>query len=293
MSIQHYLDLLSVERGLAPSTLAAYQSDLCQFTAFLRQRGIEELSGIDRETLQRFFEQLHECGAHPATTARKMTAVRGWCGWLHEEGILREDLAAYLSTPKKQRRLPVVLSVEQVMRLLSQPKTTTAAGKRDQALLGMLYGAGLRASEVCTLNVADISLTTHQVRCFGKGSKERYVPLPPVVITWVTSYLIEARPLWVGPSSGEALFLSQRGTPLTRQAVWSLVKRYGRQANLPPEVTTHMLRHSFATHLLAGGASLRDVQLLLGHADLTTTEIYTHLFPQQLRDSYDQAHPRA
>ncbi|MBE3555941.1 MAG: tyrosine recombinase XerD [Firmicutes bacterium] len=293
MSIQHYLDLLSVERGLAPSTLAAYQSDLRQFAAFLQKRDVEDLSGIDRETIQRFFEQIHECGAHPATAARKMTAVRGWCEWLHEEGFLQEDPAAYLATPKKQRRLPVVLSVEQVMRLLSQPTTTTAAGKRDQALLGMLYGAGLRASEVCTLTVADVSLTTRQVRCFGKGSKERYVPLPSVVIEWVTSYIKDVRPLWSGPSSREALFLSQRGTPLSRQAVWSLVKRYGRQANLPPEVTTHMLRHSFATHLLAGGASLRDVQLLLGHADLATTEIYTHLFPQQLRDSYDQTHPRA
>jgi integrase/recombinase XerD len=288
--VSAFLRSLLLERGLADNTVAAYRRDLAQFEEFL--------AGCRRATVEVTAEDIREFLAagdwRPATRARKTAAVRALYRHLLLAGVVRSDPSARLAPSRPDLVLPDTLSQEQAERLITRPGAGPA-GLRDRALLEILYGSGLRASESLSLRLQDVDLEVGFVRVTGKGDKERVVPLGRPGMQAVTAYLQRGRPLLgrVGHLKPPQLFLNQRGRPLTRQGLHLIVKRHARAAGLAETVSAHTLRHSFATHLLEGGADLRAVQEMLGHADLSTTQIYTHVTREHLRRLYDDAHPRA
>ncbi|HEY8393286.1 MAG TPA: site-specific tyrosine recombinase XerD [Thermaerobacter sp.] len=290
--IQEFIDYLRVERGLASNTLASYGRDLAHFAAFLRDRGLP-LAAVDRPLLMAYLHELHRSGRRAATRARRLAALRGFFRYLHEEGYLPADPTEGLASPRLERRLPRVLSVAEVTRLLNGPDASRPEGLRDRAMLELLYATGMRVSELVGLDLDDVHLDHGYARCRGKGGKERVVPVGVPALRAVRDYLLRGRPRLVRRLGERALFLNRRGGRISRQAVWKLLKTYARAAGIGRPVTPHTLRHSFATHLLAHGADLRSVQELLGHADVTTTQIYTHLTRRHLLETYMQAHPRA
>jgi len=288
--LARHLAFLRLERGLADHTVASYRRDLTQLHGWLAAQGLA-LERADADDLREFLAQGEW---RPTTRARKLAAMRSLYRFLAGEGLVPRDPAARLATPRGGEGLPKVLSVGEVERLLSRPPATPA-GLRDRALLEVLYGAGLRASEVLALRPGDIDLEVGFVRTVGKGDKERVVPLGSKALEALRAYLARGRPL-LGPPGGlkpPLLFLNGRGRRLSRQGLHLLIKRYAAEAALRDDVSAHTLRHSFATHLLEGGADLRAVQEMLGHADLSTTQIYTHVSRAHLRRIYDDAHPRA
>jgi integrase/recombinase XerD len=289
--LAEYLAALRFERGLAELTIASYRRDLLQLVAFL---AAETQTGLVDATSEQLREFLAANVWRPATRARKVAAIRSFYRYLVVRERIPSDPSAKLTSPRPDGGLPKALSVAEVERLLSRPPGT-AAGLRDRALLEVLYGAGLRASEVVGLRLQDVDLEVGFVRTIGKGDKERVVPLGRKGIEAVTAYLQRGRPLLGRPGGLRApeLFLNARGRRLSRQGLHLIVKKYALQAGLHDDVSAHTLRHSFATHLLEGGADLRAVQEMLGHADLSTTQIYTHLTTGHLRRVYDDAHPRA
>jgi integrase/recombinase XerD len=288
--IQGYVTSLRLERGLADHTVASYERDLRQLETFLTDRG-RSLEEADTDGLRVF---LTAADWRPSTRARKLAALRSFYEYLVLDGRLARDPTARLATPRPDADLPRTLSVEDVDRLVTRP-AATPLGLRDRALLEVLYGAGLRASEVLSLRLQDVDLEVGFVRTVGKGDKERVVPLGRKAVGAVKAYLQRGRPHLGRPGDLKPpeLFLNARGRRLSRQGLHLLVKQHARDAGLPEEVSAHTLRHSFATHLLEGGADLRAVQEMLGHADLATTQIYTHLSRAHLRRIYDEAHPRA
>lgn len=290
--IEEFLYYLRVERGLAPNTLASYRRDLTHFAAFLRERGVP-LAAVGRPLLTTYLHELHRGGRSAATLARRLAALRGFFRYLHEEGHLARDPAEGMASPRAARRLPRVLSVEEVARLLSGPDASTPAGLRDRAMLELLYATGMRVSELVGLDLDDVHLDHGYVRCRGKGGKERIVPVGIPAVRAVRAYLLHGRPRLARHLGERALFLNKHGRRMSRQAVWKLLKECARSAGVQRSVTPHTVRHSFATHLLANGADLRSVQELLGHADVATTQIYTHLTRQHLLEAYLRAHPRA
>jgi integrase/recombinase XerD len=250
-------------------------------------------SSVSKRGVVNFVLSIKEKKYAPATIARKVAAVKSFFHYLVTESTLRNDPTATLDSPKVGRSLPKAISVEQVDLLLEQPaKDTTAEGLRDKAMLELLYATGMRVSELVSLNTEDVSLASGYVRCFGKGGKERTIPAHPQAIAALERYMNDARPRLISTVSEPALFVNHRGTRLTRQGFWLIIKEYARKAGID-EITPHTLWHSFATHMLANGANLRDVQELLGHANIATTQIYTHLSSSQMRQTYDRAHPRA
>lgn len=288
--VRDYLAALRLESGLADHTVDSYRRDLAQLAAHLAAQGTT-LAAADAEGLRSF---LAERQWRPSTRARKTAAIRSFYGHLVRTEVLRVDPSAGLASPRPAPGLPKPLSVAQVERLLNGPPATPA-GLRDRALLEVLYGAGLRASEVVALRLQDIDLEVGFVRTIGKGSKERVVPLGRKAVAAVSAYLGRGRaqlgtPGGVKPAE---VFLNARGRRLSRQGLHLIVKKYSRQAGVGGDVSAHTLRHSFATHLVEGGADLRAVQEMLGHADLATTQVYTHLSTAHLRRVYDEAHPRA
>lgn len=292
--IEDFLAHLQFERGLAQNTLSSYRRDLIQYTAFLKERG----AGIDTASTgltRDFFTGLEKQNGRlaSATIARKTSVIRNFYRFLNQEGLAGVDPAVGGGRRRQSRKLPTVLNPGEVQSLLSQPEGSSPAALRDAAMLEVLYGAGLRVSELTGLKVGDLDFEGGFVRCFGKGSKERLVPVGEPALEAARRYLERGRPLLgKGLKSGH-LFLNRFGRGLTRQSVHRLLGRYARQAGLAKAVSPHTLRHSFATHLLAGGADLRSVQEMLGHADIATTEIYTHISRRQLKDIYHRAHPRA
>lgn len=288
--IRDYLTALRLESGLADNTLASYRRDVTQLASHLQARGLL-ITEADTEALRTF---LAEGEWRPATRARKTAAIRSFYGHLVRTDVVGSDPAAGLASPRPAPGLPKPLTVNQVERLLNGPPATPI-GLRDRALLEVLYGSGLRASEAVGLRLQDIDLEVGFVRTMGKGSKERVVPLGRKAMTAVSAYLGRGRahlgtPGGVKPAEA---FLNARGRRLSRQGLHLIVKKYARQAGLGEDVSAHTLRHSFATHLVEGGADLRAVQEMLGHADLSTTQMYTHLSTAHLRRVYDEAHPRA
>lgn len=285
-----FLAHLRFERGLAENSLISYRRDLLQLAALLGERGLS-LEKASAEDLRDFLARGEWL---PATRARKTTALRSFYAYLHLSEVLPEDPAQRLTTPRPERGLPKALSPAEAERLVTRPPATPA-GLRDRALLEVLYGAGLRASEVLALRLQDVDLEVGFVRTLGKGDKERVVPLGRQAVAALTAYLQRGRPFFGKPGALKApeIFLNNRGKRLTRQGLHLVVKRYAREAGLREEVSAHSLRHSFATHLLEGGADLRAVQEMLGHADLSTTQIYTHVTRSHIRRVYDDAHPRA
>jgi len=297
--VSRFLDHLAVERGLSGNTVDAYRRDLEKYATYLAENGVRDATRADEETIARFVEQLsaeeYEEGRRyrASSVARALAAVRSFHRFLVREGDTEADPAAGIERPKVPRNLPRPLSVDQVQRLLQPPAEAGPAAVRDQAILETLYGAGLRISELVGLDVDDVDLEEGSVRAFGKGSKERLVPLGSYGCAAVRAYLEAGRPDLARPRSGAALFLNQRGGRLTRQGVSKILAQAVRRAGIRARVTPHTLRHSFATHLLEGGADVRVVQELLGHASLSTTQIYTLVTGERMREEYFTAHPRA
>lgn len=295
--VEPFRDYLRFERGLAATTAAAYLSDLDQFAEFAGRRGIGGPDAIDVDSLRDFVYELKASGVAPASIRRKISALRTYFGFLQAEGVADSDPSELLDGPKARRRLPVVLTAGEVSRLVEAPEGSERLAVRDRAILEMLYGTGVRISELVTLNVRDVDLTEQLVLVKGKGSKERIVPFGSMALRAVTSYLHVSRPQLVrgkrGFEAGGALFLNRLGRRLTRKGVWEIVRRYVALAGIDKRVTPHTLRHTFATHLLEGGADIAAVQEMLGHADISTTQIYTHLDRTYLGEVHRRYHPRA
>ena len=299
LQIERFLDHLLVERGLSSHTIAAYRRDLARYAAFLRERGISDARRVrDRDVaahVAAVSASTHGDGApyRASSVVRALSSVRAFHRFLLREGQIDRDPTAGVVRPKLPRRLPRPLSVDDVARLLAQPEPSSAAGLRDRAVLETLYGAGVRISELVGLDVDDVDLEEGSVRVFGKGSKERDVPLGRYARDAIGAYLTRARPQIAGPRSRSALFLNLRGGRLTRQGCAGILGKHARAARIGTHVSPHTLRHSFATHLLEGGADVRVVQELLGHASVATTQVYTLVTKEHLREVYFTSHPRA
>lgn len=280
------------EKQLASNTLAAYGRDLEQFWEWAQAQGYRGPAELDTWALRRYLAWLGQKHLARTTIGRKVSVLRAYFKFLVREGWLGENPVGVLHSPRVPRQLPVTLRYEQVEDLLQAPRVDTPVGVRDRAILELLYGSGLRVSELVGLRVDSVDFSGGYLRVLGKGSRERLAPLGSVASHWLERYLQTwARP--PGPPEGEYLFLSSRGHRLSRRAVYALVSGYARKAGLAPGIGPHTLRHCFATHLLEGGADLRSVQELLGHARLSTTQIYTHVTGWRLKEVYEQAHPRA
>lgn len=291
--IQAFLDHLSIERGLSANTVAAYARDLTQFTEYVRTVGASSADALTDDVLVGFLNGLRKAGMSPNSISRKLSAIRTFCKFACREGYSKRDFTANTEGIRGVKRLPGVLTVEEVSNLLSQPDTREPAGLRDRAMLETLYASGLRVSELINLKLTDISTSVGFVRCFGKGSKERIVPLGKVAIDYLNRYIMNARQKFVRSGSEEYLFLTNRGRKMSRVGFWKLIKKYTARAGITRNITPHTLRHSFATHLLQGGADLRSIQEMLGHEDIATTQIYTHVTREKLKEVYRDSHPRA
>jgi integrase/recombinase XerD len=291
-ALEQFVEHLVVERGLAPLTLEAYASDLAGLRAFLPTHGRERWDQVTLPDLQSFLDHLEGQGVGPRSRARKLSAVRQFYRFLLREGLAANNPLEWLDSPKLPKGLPKVLGLEEVDRLLAAPDPATPLGQRDDAMLELLYATGLRVSELVGLTVPQLDLRRGVVRVQGKGSKERLVPMVFRAVEKVQLYLQHIRPVLLKGQKTQRLFLNRSGRGLSRQGFWKILKGYARQAQLPSHLSPHTLRHSFATHLLWRGADLRALQLLLGHADISTTQIYTHLHTARLQEIHQQAHPR-
>ena len=290
--LEGFRDFLALESGHSENTVEAYLRDLQRLAEFAASRGVRDPAGVTRVLLREFVYLLKDLGLSAATIRREVSAVRTYYGFLVAEGRVPADPSDRLESPRRGRVLPDTLGVSEVAALLAAPHVDQPLAWRDRALLELGYGAGLRVSELCGLGITDLLLTENLVRVFGKGGKERLVPIGRTVIGAVSVYIHQLRPeLDRGASAGRVL-LNVRGRPLSRVGAWGIVKRAAARAGIAKRVTPHTLRHSFATHLLEGGADLRAVQEMLGHADLSTTQIYTHVDREYLRSVHKQYHPR-
>jgi integrase/recombinase XerD len=290
--LEGFRDFLTLESGHSNNTVGSYLRDLRRFGEFARSRGVRDPGRVSRPLLRDFVYLLKDLGLSAATIRRSVSAIRTYYGFLLGEGKVKQDPSDRLETPRRGRVLPDTLSVREVEALLAAPHLDEPLAWRDRALLELGYGAGLRVSEICSLGLTDLLLGENLLRAFGKGGKERLVPIGRTVIGAVSVYLHTLRPtLDRGHSKGRVL-LNARGEPLSRVGAWGIVKRATERAGIKKRVTPHTLRHSFATHLLEGGADLRAVQEMLGHADLSTTQIYTHVDRDYLRSIHKQFHPR-
>ena len=292
-----FLAYLEFERGLSRNTLDAYRSDLFQFGAYLDRVEVDALEAGHAE-LAGFLDELAEGSPDrpavaPATLQRKTACLRSFYRHLRREELLHSDPTSHLHAPRDSRRLPAVLGRDEVKRLLEQPRGTEPTALRDRALLEVMYACGLRASEAIDLELSDLDMEEGLLRARGKGSKERIVPIGAEAVRAVAVYLRRGRPALVGTGIERAVFVNFRGHALTRQGLYKIVRRHARSAGLEGRMSPHTLRHTFATHLLAGGCDLRSVQQMLGHADIATTQLYTHLSAERLKDVYFRAHPRA
>lgn len=291
-ALKDFLGYLSVERGSSPLTVEAYGRDLKRYVAYLADSGIVNPDDVRRTHVEAFCKELSEAGLAPSSVERALSAIKSFHRFMVGDEITRNLPTAQIPLPKKPERLPEVLTISQAQALLDQPFPATAAGQRDRTMLEVLYGCGLRVSELCGLDVRDVYLGDEIVRVLGKGSKERVVPLMGTAHEAVERYLEQWRPQLVGTSRSAALFLSVRGKRVSRQTVHTVVERSGRLVGIEG-LHPHTLRHSFATHLLEGGADLRVVQELLGHASISTTQIYSHVDRTHVRWDYMTSHPRA
>lgn len=290
--LRRYLAELTVGRALSPLTVAAYRSDLERFGQWLLERGVS-LGACERADVRLYLSQLRGAGLSARSTARALSSLRGFFRFLMEQGAIQHDPTLELENPKLMRALPRYLTPEEVEMLLAAPDPQTPQGLRDKSMLELLYATGLRVSELVGLKVSQVRLDPGFVRVVGKGNKERVVPMGSEARLWVERYLTAGRGKLLRQGSPEELFLTVRGEPMTRQRFWQIIKAYGQKVGITSQLSPHVLRHSFATHLLANGADLRALQVMLGHADISTTEIYTHVTRERLRQLYDRAHPRA
>ena len=288
--IHAYLEHLRVERRLAEHTLESYARDLAALAAFAAADG-RRPETLDRHALEAFVRRQMTSGLSPRSVARSVAAVRGFYRFLVLDRHLEHSPADDLQPPRAWPALPKFLSLEEVDRLIAQPDVSTPRGLRDRAMIELLYATGMRVSELVGIRASDLHLDEHYVSCIGKGNKERLIPIGEQATDWVRRYQQAGRPALVKRASTR-LFLNARGGPLSRVGFWKILKTHARRGNLPPTLSPHTIRHSFATHLLERGADLRAIQMMLGHADLSTTQIYTHVLEARLRTIYDRFHPR-
>lgn len=292
--MQLFLEYLTVELGLSANTRQAYERDLRLFCKTLGFKNSDALVNVSREQITGYMTQLKKKGLAAATIARKLAAIKAFYRFMTAEGYMDANPAEVVEAGTKGIKLPRVLSEDEVVRLLNQPDITTAEGFRDRTMLEVLYATGMRVSELINLTLERVDLNMKYIIAFGKGSKERIVPLGSAAAEFLQQYLEKVRPkLTHAGRNTNIVFLAFGGHELTRQRFWQIIRTYGRKANINKALTPHILRHSFATHLLDNGADLRSVQELLGHSDISTTQIYTHLTNKRLRDIYAKAHPRA
>ncbi|MBE0415492.1 MAG: tyrosine recombinase XerC [Dehalococcoidia bacterium] len=291
--LYNYVRYLEVERHASPYTVRNYTHDLRHFLGFLNAEKVATLDEVDRHVLRRYVAHLQEEGFEKASVARKLSALRSFYRYLMRENIISSNPLLTVSSPKLEKRLPSFLSNEEVNRLLETPDTSTPYGQRDRAILELLYASGLRVSEIVGLDLGNVNLEAREIRVWGKGSKERMVLMGKPAASALDLYLREGRRQLLGKTKNETLFLNRYGKRLSKRSLQKTISRYALKAGLDKRVFPHMMRHSFATHLLDGGADLRVVQELLGHANLTSTQIYTHVTQSQARKVYLAAHPRA
>lgn len=298
-AIGRFLNYLTVEKGFSENTVVAYRNDLHQLASFIGEeaakRGyIPPWAGFGRQEMLSYLLNLKERNYAPTTVARKVAASKSFFSFMVAEGNIKDNPVQNVGSPKVGKSLPKPISVSQAMLLLEQPaKSSTPEAKRDRAMLELLYASGMRVSELVSLNSSDVDTRDGFVRCFGKGHKERLIPIAPRAASAVAEYVKEARPRLVHNEAERALFVNRLGGRLTRQGFWQILKGYAKSADLGVQITPHTLRHSFATHMLSGGADLRSVQELLGHANISTTQVYTHLTTEHIRRTYEKSHPRA
>jgi len=290
--LERFLTSMSQEKGLSANTIDAYRRDLRRYLHSLVQQGVESLEQVRQQHVARLLHQLRDAGLSPSTLARNLTSCKRFHGFLLMQGALQHDPTENLDPPKLERRLPDFLSVEEIGRLMEAPDTAQPLGRRDRAILELLYASGLRVSELTALERRCLLLDSGLIRVLGKGPRERLVPVGRQAIFYVESYLRDVRPRLARPESGEIVFLNSQGGRLSRMSIWKIIKTAGDRAGLEKEVSPHTLRHSFAAHLLEGGANLRAVQELMGHADISTTQIYTHIDRQYLKEVHQTYHPR-
>jgi integrase/recombinase XerD len=292
-TISSFLTHVRVEKGLSTNTVSAYRRDLVKFDEFARKRKLS-LEAVSRDDLVDFLAGLYRQKLESKTVARHLVTLRNFFRYAQIQDLISEDPSVNLESPKIRRNLPGYLRLEEVERVLNQPDVKVPIGLRDRAMLEVLYSTGLRVSELIGLRITDLDAKVGCVRCIGKGDKERIVPVGKKALAIVEKYLRDARPKLLGKVTGNpALFVNRRGASLSRVGVWKILSAYGRLAGMRVALTPHMLRHSFATHLLERGADLRSVQLMLGHADISTTQIYTHVVEERLKQIYKAHHPRA
>ncbi|MGM0651655.1 MAG: site-specific tyrosine recombinase XerD [Bacillota bacterium] len=291
--LKNFTDYLAVEKGLSSNTLDSYQRDINKFIEYLNQQNVDKSELIDREKLNSFIFTLKQKGYASSTISRCIASIRSFFNFLLQEGIITDNPAIHLNSPKIEKKLPRVLSTQEVDQLLSQPKKSNNNGLRDKAMLELLYATGIRVSELVSLDINDFEPQVGFLRCRGKGMKERIVPVGSVAIDLVNEYLDTSRVSLPKSNSEPALFINNHGKRMSRQGFWKILKKYARQSKINGEITPHTLRHSFATHLLENGADLRSVQEMLGHSDISTTQIYTQITRRKIREIYDQTHPRA
>jgi len=292
--ISAFLEYLNHEKGLSLNTQEAYRRDLAKFNSFIKNESAGLIMpDIKKDTIVSFMSWMMDNGSAYSTIARTLSSIKSFYRFLILEGHLDNNPTTDLETPKIRRKLPQVLSVEEVDKLMEQPKIVLPLGLRDRAMLELMYGTGVRVSELLALNKEDINTTAGFLRCLGKGRKERIIPVNQTSIDWIERYLIKSRSILVKNHLERTLFVNANGRKMSRQGFFKILSGYIKKAQINKEVTPHTLRHSFATHLLENGADLRAVQEMLGHADISTTQIYTHLTRARIREVYQQYHPRA
>nr|WP_280529287.1 site-specific tyrosine recombinase XerD [Saccharibacillus endophyticus] len=287
-----FITYMSEEKGRSASTLESYRRDLAQFIAFAEGRGVTAVDEVRKSHIAAYLNEMKRSGKASSTVIRASVSIRSFFHYLIRQSLVMQDPSMDLDTPKPEKKLPVVLTVAEVERLLGAPDLSGAQGVRDKAMLEALYATGIRVSELISLNLGDIDLELKFLRC-GAAGKERIVPIGRMTAEAVSAYLGPMRDQLVKRSGEEALFLNQLGTRLTRQGFWKIIKKYASAAGIETDITPHTLRHSFAAHLLENGADLRSVQEMLGHSDISTTQIYTHVMKRNMKEVYELHHPRA
>lgn len=292
-AIDDYIVYLTVEKGSSRNTIEAYSNDVRKLAQYLSDADIKRWSQVDSYHIRGYLAFMQQEDVTNTTRARNVAAMKSFFRFLYIEKYTDSNLAELLDGPRKEKVLPKYLTIEEVERLMAAPDVTTPNGCRDKAMLELLYASGLRVTELITLRLSDISFEMAYVRCFGKGAKERVIPLGKYALQALERYIDVCRPKVMNNWQTDILFLNKSGNGLTRQGFWKIIKKYGQEAGITADLTPHVLRHSFATHLLSNGADLRAIQEMLGHADIATTQIYTHLLGEQMLEVYKEAHPRA
>lgn len=291
--LKEYLTIIRFEKNLSDNTISSYEKDLCGFTNFLEEKKITDLNKVSAEVINEYFNMLRNLGRESATSARHMSSIKGFFNYLEDAGYIEKNPTEKLSSVKKSRKLPPVLSFDEIEKILNVPDTNDLVQLRDKAILELFYSSGLRVSELINLKISDLFFADEVIRVLGKGSKERLVPIGGSAIKWMTEYLKVTRPVFEKKDKSRGyVFLNRRGTKLSRAWIWEIVNEYSKSAGITKDIHPHTFRHSFATHLLEGGADLRAVQEMLGHADISTTQIYTHIDRDYIKQVHRDHHPR-